>query len=310
MRKHIFLFPLIIVALASCGTSAVSSSTLSSKASSTTPEVVNYALHEGIDYVGNGNDNQKADIYVPNGATSTTPAVILIHGGAFKVGDTKMFSSSAKWLANHGFGVACISYRLYEEALFPAGVGDIKAAVRYIRKNAATYNFNPDQIVTWGESAGAYLSVMAAISSESEYTTAGITSNSEVSNKVQFCVDFYGPCCVKKYKDAGLCNFLGITSATVDDASNADIVSKSDPLSYVSSFNSETAPQFLIQHGDSDTTVSNEESKYLYAGLKTAYGESKASLTIMPGMHHMDSGFYTESNMTLVSETITSYFQK
>jgi acetyl esterase/lipase len=313
MLKRNIVLALSALTLVSCGSSANSSSSLTSQLSSSassSEEVVNYTLTKGVDYVGDGSKGHKADMYLPKGMTTSTPAVILIHGGAFKVGDETMFSSTAKWLANHEIGVACISYRLYEEAIFPAGLADIKAAIRYVRSHASTYNFNPDPIVTWGESAGVYLSVMAALTSQDSYTSGDITSNASTSSEVQYCVDFYGPICVKQYKDAGLCNFLGITTNTIDDASNADIVSKSDPLSYVSSFTSTSAPQFLIQHGDADTTVSNEESKYLQAGLVSAFGASKSSLTIMPGLHHMDKGFYTDSNLTLVSDSIKSYFSK
>ena len=75
-------------------------------------------------------------------------------------------------------------------------------------------------------------------------------------------------------------------------------------------FTKDSAPQFLIQHGDSDTTVSNEESKHLYEGLKSSYGDDKVSLTIMSGLKHMDAGFYTDNNLSLVSREIKSFFNK
>jgi hypothetical protein len=126
---------------------------------------------------------------------------------------------------------------------------------------------------------------------------------------VNACVDFYGPCCVKQFKDAGLCNFLGITADTVDAEANSALVTSSDPTTYAKDFTAETAVKMIIQHGGSDTTVSNQESQYLYAGIKDVFGE-KASLEIKDGLHHMDSGFYTDANLTAVTDSLSSYFSK
>lgn len=56
--------------------------------------------------------------------------------------------------------------------------------------------------------------------------------------------------------------------------------------------------------------MSNEESKHLYEGLKSSYGDDKVSLTIMSGLKHMDAGFYTDNNLSLVFREIKSFFNK
>jgi acetyl esterase/lipase len=303
MKKQIVVAALMALSLVSCGTTSTNQAT----SASTSEAPVNYTLTTGLKY-GSVSAAEIGDMYVPKDATTTTPGVVLIHGGAFTMGNEKMFATTAKWLANHGLAVYCVHYRLLSEMKFPGAVGDIKAAVRYLRKNATNYNINPDQIVTWGESAGAYLSVMATMTGGTDKLDAAVTDNADISSKVNACVDFYGPCCVKKYKDMGLCNFLGISSSAVDDEANADLVSSSDPLTYVTNFTTTTAPRILIQHGGADTTVSNNESHYLYDGLSAEYGTSKVTLEIKDGLHHMDSGFYTDENMTAVVSSLTSYF--
>jgi len=294
--KIIFVSLMSILLLCACGNNEKKEEPYATP--STPEEVVNYTLTESLPYAGiDSTKYQVMDIYTPNNQKEKTPGVVLIHGGAFKFGDEKMFQTTAKWLANNGFAVASISYRLCTTDLFRAAVSDTKAAIRYLRKNAATYNINENQIVTWGESAGAYLSVMSAMTGGTNALDGDVKENIDISSKVQYCVDFYGPLFVKIYKDGGLCNFLGITSDEIDSEKNKELVSSSDPLSYVDNFTKETVPQFLIQHGGSDTTVSNEESKHLYEGLKSVYGEEKASLTIMSGLKHMDAGFYTDDNL-------------
>ncbi|MCI1735522.1 MAG: hypothetical protein LKM30_07320 [Bacilli bacterium] len=101
---------------------------------------------------------------------------------------------------------------------------------------------------------------------------------------------------------------LIITAATIDSAENADLVKSSDPVTYVSNFTAETATRMLIEHGDSDTTVTYKNSQYLYDGIKDTFGTTKAALKLMPGMRHMDSGFYTDSNLTDVTGSLKTYF--
>ena len=54
----------------------------------------------------------------------------------------------------HGYAIVSIDYRFSEEAPFPAQIEDCKAAVRWLRANAATYHLDPDHIGAWGHSAG------------------------------------------------------------------------------------------------------------------------------------------------------------
>ena len=53
---------------------------------------------------------------------------------------TKVF---LKWLANFGYTVASINYRLVDVAKWPAQLHDCKAAIRWLRANAKTYGYNP-----------------------------------------------------------------------------------------------------------------------------------------------------------------------
>ena len=49
------------------------------------------------------------------------------------------------------------------EAPYPAAIEDVKAAIRFLRANADTYGYDADRFAIWGESAGAYLATMAAV---------------------------------------------------------------------------------------------------------------------------------------------------
>ncbi|MEL6133437.1 MAG: T9SS type A sorting domain-containing protein, partial [Bacteroidota bacterium] len=111
------------------------------------------------------------DIYEPSGDTaSARTVVVLAFGGAFISGDRKQLKELCEVLARRGFVAASIDYRLYDKPLFPIptqedildavikAIGDMKAAVRFFREEAAndnSYRIDSNSIFVGGISAGA-----------------------------------------------------------------------------------------------------------------------------------------------------------
>ena len=103
---------------------------------------------------------QKLDIYLPARVDGPRPVILWIHPGGFHCGDKGGNASSpgAKFsilelvlpMLERGYSVVSTNYRLSGEAVFPAAVHDVKAAVRWIRTHASRYDFAPDKIVAWG----------------------------------------------------------------------------------------------------------------------------------------------------------------
>ncbi len=77
---------------------------------------------------------QRLDIYLPERGEGPFPVILFIHGGAFMMGDKRDFQiSSFLGGLERGYAVVGINYRLSGEAVFPAGLQDVKAAVRWLR---------------------------------------------------------------------------------------------------------------------------------------------------------------------------------
>jgi acetyl esterase/lipase len=110
----------------------------------------------GETYVDRESGPLKADIYVPRGE-GPFPGVLVVHGGAWKMGNRWQLGGVAQLLAEHGFTAVAISYRLAPEYKFPAQSDDCKAAVRWMRSNAAKWKIDADHIGGFGYSAGAHL---------------------------------------------------------------------------------------------------------------------------------------------------------
>ncbi len=84
-------------------------------------------------------------------------AVIMIHGGGWRSGTRSQHYPLAESLAHLGYVCFTPQYRLSTEALFPAAVYDIKAAIRWVKANASKYGVDTSKIVMAGFSSGGEL---------------------------------------------------------------------------------------------------------------------------------------------------------
>jgi acetyl esterase/lipase len=122
------------------------------------------------------------DLYVP--ADQTRQAlVIYVHGGGWRLGTRR--SASAPFMAREpnlfhalslaGYAVAAIDYRLAGEAVFPAALTDVQAALGWASNAAAEHGVRADHLFMWGDSAGAQLAALAAFQAVPE-TVAGLVA--------------------------------------------------------------------------------------------------------------------------------------
>ncbi len=148
-------------------------------------------FEEGLEYSAVGG-RQLLDIARPKTGDGPFPAVVCIHGGGFRAGSRERYRSIAYYLAQHGYVAATIDYRLSPRHQFPAAVEDSKAAVRYLRANAARFNLDPDRIGATGGSAGGHLVLMLGVTGGvAEFEGSG--PNQEFSSAVQAVVNQFGP---------------------------------------------------------------------------------------------------------------------
>lgn len=237
--------------------------------------------------------NLKLNLYRPVNFSGKLPVVVLIYGGGWMMRNQGSEIPRAKWLATNGYAVAVIDYRLSSEALFPAQIYDCKAAVRWLRANAANYSLDPDHIAAWGDSAGAHLAAMIGTTCNVP-TLEGNLGNANESSKVQAVVDFFGPTDFSQMKTESL------PGSWIDhDASNSpeslliggaiqenrDKVEQANPIKYVTRH----APPFFIAHGDRDLLVPWQQSQLLFEALENA--KAHPVFYKIAGAGHGDSAF-------------------
>lgn len=128
----------------------------------TPPE--NITRVEDIPYVDDGNIFHKLDVYYPEGtaADAALPVIIDIHGGGWMYGDKDLNEYYCLELANRGYVVFNISYRLVPDVTVNEQLQDCALALQWISQNMANYPCNPNNIMLTGDSAGGMLAVYSA----------------------------------------------------------------------------------------------------------------------------------------------------
>jgi pectinesterase len=138
------------------------------------------------------------DIFYPIGSkTKKHPGVLMIHGGGWRTGDRNMIVPMAERLAARGFVTVTVEYRLSIEALYPAAVYDLKAAIRWMRANSRKYMIDSNRIAVYGCSAGGHLAALVGTTNgikkfEGEDDFNNHSSKVDAIIDVDGVVDFFG----------------------------------------------------------------------------------------------------------------------
>lgn len=253
--------------------------------------------------------SQRLDIYLPKGVVNP-PLLIWTHGGGFVFGDEDAikYDESAKLLeafVKNGVAVASVNYRLAQEAMFPAAGIDAKSAIRFLRANASKYGYDPKKFATGGDSAGAYLALMTAITgNQSSPFDNSNDPNAKISAAVSTVIDLFGnadffemalnkikyPCDESKnpYPDVVSGNIHPWFGDVTDPKVQAAM--KSGGL-YPYIKRSKALPSLYIFHGTDDCSVSPQDSKNLDKSMKGVKG--KSALVLIPGAIHGGAGVWT-----------------
>ena len=154
-----------------------------------TPSVLE---RRNIIYADLGNRPLHLDAFNPKKKTKNKrPAILIIHGGGWRTGNRSQHIPLAQRLAALGYACFTVEYRLSTEALYPAAVHDLKAAVRWMRANAKTYNIDTGCIATLGFSAGGQLAALMGTTGDNP-AFEGTVGRLKQSTKVNAIIDIDG----------------------------------------------------------------------------------------------------------------------
>lgn len=225
----------------------------------------------GVRYVSElGFRPVRMDLYLPLGGPA--PAVIFIHGGAWIFGDRDgvgpMYMQDRPdtftALAQRGFAVAAVDYRMTGEAIFPAQLHDIAAAHRFVVARAGDLGIDPARIAVWGESAGGHLAMLLAFG-QHDSQALGPAGAPVSCPPLAALVDWYGVSDIRvpmgDFPLPGPTPEERLVGGPI--AENAGLASAASPIDHVTA----DAPPTLVVHGTGDSLVPVSGSQALVAAL-------------------------------------------
>lgn len=226
----------------------------------------------------------RLNLWYPEGVTENLPVIVYIHGGGWRTGSYTncmnfvldgVTTNLCQHMASRGYAVASITYRLSDEAKFPAQIHDVKTAIRFLRKNASSLaagqvKLDKERISVLGTSAGGHLALLLGTSTGVAELEGSLIPGEDSS--VKGVVSFFGPTDFSKMNeqlaetfdtfmdhnsaDSGECKLIGCTGPMSD---HLDLVAAANPLTYVNG----DEPPILARHGRADSIVPFQQSEML-----------------------------------------------
>lgn len=248
-----------------------------------------YAVADGVEL--------KLDLHLPAQHDGACPVVLYLHGGGFMAGTRKSFAQERFVpAARAGIAVASAQYRFTDVATHPAQIHDVKAAVRWLRANAARYGCGDQRIGAWGASAGGYLALMLGVTDGVTAFEGTLGDHRDQSSAVEAVTAWFpitdvpaadtvpvppgrelppfvtGP----PPQPSRLARLLGVERV----GDHPELAAAASPISYAGS----TQASFLLMHGDADGLTSEAQSVAMHEAL-VARGVDSA-LLLVGGANH------------------------
>lgn len=146
-----------------------------------------YATHDGHDL--------KGTLYRPAGA-GPFPVVVALHGGGWRNASANVYQVLGPWLAERGYAVFAPVYRsaTFGQPSYPHAVHDVRAAVQYVKGEAAAHGLDAGRVALLGESAGGHLAALVALAGDEPLFRDGAPAGAHAaqSTKVKAAIPVYG----------------------------------------------------------------------------------------------------------------------
>ncbi len=260
-------------------------------------------------YAKHGERELLLDIYAPAArGEQALPVILYLFGGGWEAGNRHQLRRFGMLdYTGEGYIVATADYRYMTEAVYPAQIDDVKAAIRWIRSNAQNYGFDSERIGIIGPSAGGHLAALAGTTNRPGELEVG--SPSDVPSHVHAVVDYFGPTDflqgdahrhenAKPWNapDSAVSRLIG---APIESA--PDKVARANPITFIDG----SEPPFLIIHGEDDGLVPLHQSVILHEALLAA-GVSSELLVVKGGDHGYGGDFSKDEH----AERVRAFFKQ
>jgi acetyl esterase/lipase len=234
---------------------------------------------QDIVYTKAGSEDLKLDLARPAAGDGPFPAVVVIHGGAWRQGNKADMRPILPQFAQRGYVAISPQYRFCPKDAFPAQVYDVKAAVRWLKSNAKKFKVDPDRLGAIGFSAGGHLALMLGLTGPADGMEGEVSAGAPDS-RVKAVVNYFGPTDLAASDIPDICkpwvkDLLGGTPKE-----KPETAAKASPLTFVSK---DDAP-VLTFHGTKDPLVPFNQAVKLADAMSSAGVQGRVEL--MVGAQH------------------------
>ncbi len=215
--------------------------------------------------------------------TRRAPTLVYLHGGGWVIGQKRYQGLPImQYLASRGWVCFSVDYRLSPRATFPDHLIDVKRAIAWVKEHAAEYGAHPDFVIVAGNSAGAHLAALAALTpNDAEYQPGFESANTSVDG----CIALYGIYDFSDRRNAalnpGLSSLLARFVMKLPLVGSEAAYAKASPLDRIH----EGAPPFFLVHGDGDTLAPVQQARDFYAAFR-ARARAPIGYAEIPGAQH------------------------
>ncbi|MCA9676192.1 MAG: alpha/beta hydrolase [Kofleriaceae bacterium] len=215
------------------------------------------------------------DLHLPDDGATLRPAVVMIHGGGWRLFSKDEFDGNAERLAGAGYVVANINYRLVPDGAYPAAVQDCLCALAYVRNHAGELGVDPDRVAVMGYSAGGHLAALLGVAADEPDFQPDCAEGATGAPRA--VISGAGPTDLIALADADTVqDFVG---GTVDEV--PERYQRISPLYQVEA----GAPPYLFVHGEDDLFVPLAQSQQMRQALRDVGTE--ATLLSLRGSGHL-----------------------
>lgn len=226
-------------------------------------ETSSVEVRKDVVFGSGGGQDLLGDLYLPEAVSpSGAPAVVLVHGGAWKMGDRSVMEGYGRELAARGYVCLASQYRLLPDSPWPAHIHDTKAAIRWTRASSSSLGVDPQRIAVLGRSAGGHLALLAA-GTPTVASLEGEGGNAGVSSSVAAVVGIFPP---TTFSVGARTRGSTPASALLGEVTDEEAASLASPLAHVAPG---YPPTFLL-HGTADRVVPPSASLVMYEALVAA----------------------------------------
>ena len=252
----------------------------------------------------------KLDLYLPKKKKEKYPVIIYIHGGAFAQGDKTHHIAGILQGLQRGYAIACINYRLCDEAPYPAFLQDVCEGIRYLKAHSDHYHLDKNKFAFWGDTQGGYIASKIAIEGHKGLLDNLETNYSQENLNVVGTVSFYAPIDLSDYYNKQVISgkYYKEENGKVLDEKTFNMKGK-ELLSFLRTLNplqniDGTESPFYLLHGKQDFHIDQNYTKE-FDNILNRYNVDHITNFVEEGIHAID--FY---EIEKYNEPIMKFFDK